>query len=130
ALDELGPTDDDACLRPAEQLVAREADEIGPGRERLARSRLVADVHERAGAKVVEERQSMALRDRGELLQPRLLREPYDSEVGLVHAEEQCRLVRDRALVVRGARAVRRPDLVQPRAGARQHVRDAKAVAD
>ena len=36
----------------------------------------------------------------------------------------------DRALVVRDARAVRRPHLDEPRAGAGQHVRDAEAVAD
>ena len=72
----------------------------------------------------------MALRDRGELLQARLLREPDDSKVGLVHAEEERRLARDRVFVISRARPVRRPDLAQPRAGARKHVRDAKAVAD
>ena len=36
----------------------------------------------------------------------------------------------DRALVVGGARPVRRADLDEPRAGAREHVGDAEAVAD
>ena len=39
-LDELRVAEDDPGLRPAEELVAREADEVGPGRERLPRSRL------------------------------------------------------------------------------------------
>ena len=57
-LDELGAADDDARLRPAEQLVAGEADEVGAGREALARGRLVArSVDERARAEVVDERQ-------------------------------------------------------------------------
>ena len=60
-LDELGPADDDPGLRPAEQLVAREADEIGAGGEARAGSRLVADVDQRAGAEVVDERESAAL---------------------------------------------------------------------
>ena len=85
---------------------------------------------ERAGAEVVDERQAVAARDRGELLEPRPLREADDAEVRLVHAQQQRRLRADRALVVGGARAVRRPDLDEPRAGAREHVGDAEAVAD
>ena len=42
-LDEVGAPDDDPGLRPAEQLVAGEVDEIGAGRERLPRRRLVRD---------------------------------------------------------------------------------------
>src|SRR5213075_63501 len=38
-LDELGAAEHDPGLRAAEQLVAREADEVGAGRERLARRR-------------------------------------------------------------------------------------------
>ena len=60
----------------------------------------------------------------------RLLGEADDAEVRLVHAQEQRGLARDRALVVGGARAVRRADLDQARARAREHVRDAEAVAD
>ena len=47
-----------------------------------------------------------------------------------MHAQEQRRLRADRALVVGGARAVRRADLDEPRAGAGEHVGDAEAVAD
>ena len=68
--------------------------------------------------------------DRGELGDRRLLRESDDAEVRLVDAQEECRVRADRAVVVRCARPVRRPDLAQLRAGAREDVRNAEAVAD
>ena len=52
---ELRLADDDSRLRPAEQLVAGEADEAGARGEALARLRLVAERHERARAEVVDE---------------------------------------------------------------------------
>src|SRR5262249_20638413 len=130
ALDEIRATDDDPGLRSAEELVAGEADEIGASGKGLPRGRLVADVDERARAEVVDERKPVAARDRGELLDTRLLGESDDAEVRLVHAEEECRLVRHSALVVVGARAVRRADLAEPRARAGEHVGNPKAVAD
>ena len=45
-------------------------------------------------------------------------------------AEQRCRALPDGPLVVGGACAVRRPDLDERRAGAREDVRDAEAVAD
>ena len=90
-LDELGAADDDPGLRPAEQLVAGEADEVGAGGEARPRRRLVADVDERARAEVVDEREAVPARDAGELLEPRLLREADDAEVRLVDAQEQRR---------------------------------------
>ena len=89
SLDEVGAADDDPGLRAAEQLVAAEADEVGAGGERAARGRLVADVDERAGAEVVEQRQAVRACDGGELLQRRALGEADDAEVRLVHAQEQ-----------------------------------------
>ena len=129
-LDEVGASDDDAGLRPAEQLVAREADEVGAGGERFLRRRLAGKLDERARAQVVDERQPMPARDRGELFELRLLREADDAEVGLVHAQQQRRVRPDRLLVVLRPRAVRRPDLDEARAGPREHVGDAEAVAD
>ena len=67
-LDELGSADDDPRLRPAEELVAREADEIRSRPQALGGRRLVADRRERAGSEVVHERQARTLRDVGELL--------------------------------------------------------------
>ena len=62
-LDEVGAADDDAGLRPAEQLVAGERHEIGAGREALLRRRLVRELDEDAGAEVVDERQLVPPRD-------------------------------------------------------------------
>src|SRR5207253_6367477 len=104
ALDELAATYDDPGLRTAQQLVAGEAHEICACSKRLASRWLVADVDERAGTEVVDQRQSMAQRHRGELLQARLLGEADDAEVGLVHAEQECRVVRHRPVVVGSAR--------------------------
>ena len=56
-LDEVGAPGDDPRLRAAEQLVAREADEVGARGQRSGRRRLALDLDERARAEVVEERQ-------------------------------------------------------------------------
>jgi hypothetical protein len=69
-------------------------------------------------------------RDSRQLLDARLLGEADDAEVRLVHAQEHRGLRADRALVVRCARPVRRPDLDEACTRTREHVGDAKAVAD
>ncbi len=130
ALDEVGAPRDDPRLRPAEQLVAREGDEVGARGEALARGRLVLERRERARAEVVDERQPVARRDGGQLGEARPLGEADDAEVRLVHREQGRRLGADRPLVVGRARAVRRPDLDEAGARALQHVGDAEAVAD
>ena len=55
-LDQVGPAGDDSGLGAAQQLVPREADEVGARGEGGSRRRLALDVDERAGAEVVEER--------------------------------------------------------------------------
>ena len=130
SLDELGATDHDARLRAAEQLVAGEADEVGARGQALARGGLALEVDEDAGAEVVHERQSVPPGDRCQLGHRRLLGEADDAEVRLVHAQQHGGLGPDRALVVGGAGAIGRPDLAQPGARAREHVRDPEAVAD
>ncbi len=129
-LDEISTPDDDARLRPAEQLVAREADEVGTGRERLAGGGLAGQLRQHARAEIVEQRQAVPLRNRGKLLEPRLLREADDAEVRLVHAQQERRLGAHSLLVVLCARAVRRTDFDEPGARAHEHVGDAEAVAD
>ena len=62
-LDEVRAPDDDSGLRPAEQLVAGEADEVGARGEARGGGRLVAEVEQRARAEVVDERQPGSLRD-------------------------------------------------------------------
>ncbi len=88
-LDEVGPPDHDPGLRPAEQLVPGEADEVGSGSEARRRGRLVAEVGESAGAEVVDERQPVPpgeLRQRREVRQ---LGEADNAEVRLVHAQDR-----------------------------------------
>ena len=70
ALDEVGAPDDDPRLRPAEELVAREGDEVGARGEALARRRLVLERRERARAEVVDERQGVTGGDGGKLGEP------------------------------------------------------------
>ena len=72
----------------------------------------------------------MAARDGGDLLEPRPLLEADHAEVRLVDAQHDGGLGPDRALVVGGARPVRRADLDEPRTGACEDVRDPEAVAD
>ena len=130
APDELGATADDPCLRPAEQLVTRERDEVGAVGERIACERLVGQRHEAARPEIVEQRQLVPPRDGGELGGRRPLAEPDRAEVGLVHAEEQRGVGPDGCVVVGGARAVRRADLDEARTGLREHVGDPEPVAD
>ena len=66
--DQVGPADDDARLWAAQQLVAREAGEVGSGREAVAGGGLVLEREEGTGTEVVHEREGVPLRDGGELL--------------------------------------------------------------
>src|SRR5262245_9737922 len=129
SLDEVCPAHDHARLRAAEELVAGETDEIGACVKALRRSRLVADAAERARAEIVDERKLVAAHHLCELTELRPLREPDHPEVRLVHAEDESGLGTDRRVVVGRARPVGRPDLDEPRAGAREDVRDPEAVA-
>src|SRR5438477_3024650 len=98
--DELGAAADDARLRAAEQLVARERDEAGAGREALTDERLVADGAEAARAEVVDELEPGSCRELGQLPQRRPLREPDETEVGLMDAQDHRGVGGDRGLVV------------------------------
>ena len=129
-LDEVGAADDDPGLRPAQQLVAREADEIRARAEALARGRLAGQLDEHARAEVVDERDSVAPRRLRELGDGRLLGEADEAEVRLVHAQEHRGSRPDRALVVGDPGPVRRPHLDEPGARAGEHVRNPEAVPD
>ena len=124
------PTTIPACGPPS-SLSPEKQTRSAPAARRLPRGRLRRRAsRERARAEVVDERQAVPPRDGGELASRGLLGEADDAEVRLVDAQEQRRLRADRALVVGGARPVRRPDLDEPRARAREDVGDAEAVAD
>ena len=130
ALDEVAPPDGDAGLRAAEELVAREGDDVRARLEARARRGLVADLDERSRAEVVHEGEALPVREPGEVAGLRPLREPDHAEVRLVDAEQHRRALRDRALVVGEPRAVRRPHLDERRPGAGEHLGNAEAVAD
>ena len=54
--DEVGPTDDQAGLRTADELVAAERDDVGAGRQSLARRRLVGETERPRSAAVPRSR--------------------------------------------------------------------------
>src|SRR2546425_13033844 len=95
-LDELGTPDDDPGLRTAEQLVAGEADEVGARSQACACCRLVTDVHERAGAEIVDEWQVVTASDFCQFPQRGLRSKADNTESRLVHAPPHRRLRADR----------------------------------
>ena len=130
ALDEVGAADRDPGLRPAQQLVAGERDDVGAGLDRRPGGRLVPGLDQGTRAEVVDEGEPVPLGEACEVPGARLLGEPDHTEVRLVHAEQDGGPLGDGALVVGEPRAVGGPDLDERRPGAGEHVRDAEAVAD
>ena len=130
AFDQVGAAGDDSGLWPSEQLVAREADEVRPCGQCDSGSGLTLHVDERARAEIVHERQLVAARHSSELLESRLLGEPDDAEIRLVHTQQQRSVRPDRPLVVGCSGPVSRPDLDQAGARASEHVRNSEPIAD
>ena len=131
-LDELGAADDDAGLRPAEQLVAREADEVGAVRDRSrpsarpVRPYAEATPEPRSSTSGSPRRAASRARSRSRGRSVKPITRKFDWCTRRMAPVS----VADRALVVGDARPVGGADLDEPRARARQHVRDAEAVAD
>ena len=124
------PTTMPAC-GPPRSLSPEKQTRSAPARRLSAGVGSSADASERTRAEVVDERELVRRsRSRRALPSSRTLGEPDDAEVRLVHAQEDGGLRPDRPLVVGGACAVRRPDLDESRARAREHVGDPEAVAD
>ena len=118
-LDEVGAPDDEPGLRAAQQFVAAEGDEIGSLVQRLRYRRLVRqppalEIDERAAAQILDERDRMVARQRGE--PPRRHRggEAPDRVIAGMRLEDQAGLRPDRRLVVGEMRSVGRADLAQP----------------
>src|SRR3954454_11296122 len=130
ALDQVSATGKDPRLRATEELVSREADDVGTCSEARRRRRLVADRRQRARAEVVDQRKAGTSRDLREVGERGLLGEADHPEVRLMHAEEDGGLRTDRALVVGDTGPVGGADLDEARARACKHVRDPEAVAD
>jgi hypothetical protein len=135
AFHERAPPDDDAGLRPAEQLVPRKADEVDAGGDDLGHRRLVgkavrAKVDERAGAEVLHHRDPALAAEIGQLTRGHRGREADHAVVRGVHLEEEPRVGTDRFGVVAGMRAVRGADLAQARAAPPHDVGDPELAAD
>jgi hypothetical protein len=143
--DQLGGACDDAGLRPAEQLVAGEGDEVGAGAEGLAGRRLTAQPRRRPvpepraggveepGADVDDQGHP----EPGEVGHRDVLGEAGDPVVRGVHLEDGGGPGRvgpaaplDRPAVVVEAGAVRRADLHQGRPRLLEDVGDAEPTAD
>ena len=134
-LDQLGAADDDPGLRAAEQLVAREADEVGSRGHALRRGRLVPKHRLLLGSSAPEPRSSISgiawraarrasASSCGRSVKPTTRKlDWWTRRIAAVPASSA-------SLVVRETRAIGRADLDEPRARTRQHVGDAEAVAD
>ena len=130
-----GPADQEAGLRPAQELVAGEGAEVGAGLDPLGHRRLRRQAvgrgrQERAGAEVVHQPEVAPARQAGQLLQRRLGDEALELEVGAVDHQERAGARRDGLLEVAQVGPVGGPDLDEGRAGAAQDVGDAEAAAD
>ena len=130
-LDQVGAAGEDPRLRAAEQLVAREAHDVG---HRLRGSRPPSTRRRSPTARPSRGRRRVAappvsLHPRA-VGQSRLLGESDDAKVRLVDPQDRRSLRADRALVVGDPRAVRRPDLDEAGSRAREHIGDPEAVAD
>ena len=128
--------DDQPGLRPADELVAAERDEVRAGGQPLGRRRLVGQpeggrLEQRPAPEVVDDDRAVLVGERGELDRIGRLDEAGLREVRRMDAEDDGRpAVGERRLEVGGARPVRRPDLDQPRAGPPDDLRDPDAAAD
>ena len=129
-LDQVCAAEDDPGLRPSEELVPGEGDDVSAGREALGHGGLVADVRQDARAEVVDEDDAAILGEPDEVFELRALREAHDPEIRLVHAKQDGGSVADCTLVVLEPRAVRRADLDEAGSRAREHLGNPEAVAD
>jgi hypothetical protein len=133
--DEFGAADDDAGLRPAEQLVAAEGHQIGAGVERLHRRRLArqavfGEVDERPAAEVYGEGQAVAVGEFGQFGFADGRREALDRIVGGMHLHQHRRARADGGREIGKVGPVRRADLDQLAARARHDIRHAEGAAD
>ena len=110
-------TGDDARLRPAEQLIAAEGDEVDTRFEALVDQGLVhpvgLQVDHAAAAEILVQRQTVLVCEGRQLLQCRSAGEAFDAKVAGMDAQDQAGSLVDRRPVVIEIRLVGRADLVQ-----------------
>ena len=140
-VDDVAATGDDARLRSAEELVARERDGCGARLERLTRRGLASHPFGRTAlqprARNVEQARADVDDDRRvqrrELGHLGSLGEPFDAVVRRVHFQHECHIgvaARERSCVVGESSSVRRPDIDEASARLRHHLRHAEPSAD
>ena len=134
-LQRLAAADDDAALRPAEQLVAAEQHDVGAGLNTVGRDRFVGEsvfgeVDHRPRADVVDHRQPMSAAQSDHFFQRHLGSETHDRVVAGVNPHQCGRVVVDRLLVIRPVRLVRSADLVEPGTAGAHHVGQTETAAD
>ncbi len=126
--------DDQAGLRPAQQLVAGEADQVHAGGDHLLRHRLVrqavgGQVDQRAGAQVGGHRQAAFARQFGQFRLRHAAGEALNRVIAGVDLEQEAGFRRDRVAIVLQVSAVGGAHFHQPAAGLAHHVRHAEGAA-
>jgi hypothetical protein len=141
ALDQIRAAGDDACLRPAEQLVAAERDDRRAVGDGLTRRRLAGQPRRRRPgqprARGIDQPAADVGDDghaqRRQLTHRRLLDEALDPVVAGMHLQHDRRVdtrAVDRSAVVVETRAVGRADVDEPGAGLLHHVGHPERAAD
>ena len=134
--DQVGPPDDQPGLRPPDELVTREDDQVSTVGEAFGRRRLVSEpelggVEQGAGSEVVHQQGTVGMGQRGELNRVRRLGEAGQREVARVDTQHRRGPpVAERLLVVLGPGPVRGPHLDEARPGPPHDVGDADAATD
>jgi hypothetical protein len=132
--DELGTPEHDTGLRPSEELVPGEHDEVGAVREGVCGRRLVGGEtrasFQESRPEVVDERNAGLVRDRREIGGGRVGGEPHHAVVARVDLQDDRGLLGERGPEVRDARPVGRPHLDEMGTGCRHEVRDPDLSAD
>ena len=133
--DQIGAADDDAGLRPAQQLVAAERYQVGTRFERVAGRRLVwqsilLEVDQRAAAEIDHERERVVMTKCRQLALRHSGGKALDRIVAAVHLHDEGRPSADRIGKIMQMRAVRRSHFLElaPRAG--HHIRYSKGTTD
>src|SRR5262249_21909862 len=133
--DTRAPADDDAGLRPAEELVARERHEVHARGHRFLDGRLVRkaprpQVEERTGAEALHPGKAPLGPELDELARRPRGGEADDAVVGRVDLEQERGVGGDRVGVVAQVSPVRRAYPAEPRATAEHDVGDPELTAD
>src|SRR3984893_11031113 len=123
---------DDPSLRTSAQLVPAEHHNRNTGIDALPngwlRKSRTRKIDQPARAQVLNKRQTGAPAKGHKFLHRRLFRKTGNSEIRGMHAQQQPRILVDRAFIIGDARAIRRPDFPKHRPALRHDFRDPESV--